>query len=565
MSEQMVQTLGSALIHFLWEGVALSLLLYVAVSFTRDARIRYGLAVSVLVLMALCPMTTVWLMQASVTVTNTLDYAPVSTVVSNVSTAVPAAAAVRPVDWLAALVWAWCGGVFIFGVRAFGGWVMLKRLRRTAQETIGAPLLERCRILERRIGIGNLVRYAHSEMVDAPAVVGWIRPVVLIPLSALAGLSAEQLEAILAHELAHIKRYDALVNLFQIVTETVLFYHPAVWWVNRVIRAEREHCCDDIAVAVCGDAAQYARALAVMGGSQTRPMWAMAANGGALKARIGRLLGMNKMVHGVPRAGLAVLALLCVSCVLLAAGGFKQDLPVVPPPPPPPPAAPAQPDPPTPNVEELMRQTKALKYQMDAAPNRKMLRELERQVRDVDQKTMEHQAEQLARLAQEMAFRFDSADRDEQAPAEEQKGGSYIDSLESAGLKNLTVDELIELKVQGVTADYVRQIKAAGFDASVHELLGLKVQGVTPEYIRDIRATGLKPSAHELMSLKVQGVTPEYIRALQSAGFPNLQLHDFIAAKVQGITPDFIEKVRGHGFKELTFRQLISLKVAGVF
>jgi hypothetical protein len=429
-----------------------------------------------------------------------------------------------------ALVWVWCGGVFIFGMRAFGGWLVLQRLRRTAQETMSQALLERCRRLQQRMGITQFVRYAHSEMVDAPAVVGWIRPVVLIPISLVAGLSTEQLEAIVAHELAHIGRYDALVNLFQIAVETLLFYHPAVWWVNRVIRAERENCCDDMAVAVCGDASEYARALAAMGSSQARPAWAMAANGGALKARIGRLLGMNKITHGLPRAGLAVLALLCASCVVLAAGVFKQDAPVTPPPPPPP-AAPAAPDVSAPSVEELLLQAKALRHKTET------LSELHREMRDGgdDQKT------------------------------EEPAGGSYIDSLASAGLTKLTVDDLIALKIQGVTADYVRQIKAAGLDPSVRELIGMKVQGVTPEYIRDVRATGLKPSLHDLMGLKVQGVTPEFIRALQSAGLGDLQLRDVMAAKVQGITPEFIEKVRSHGFKDLTFRQLLGLKIAGVF
>ena len=567
MSEQAIQSIGAALMHFLWEGAGLAALLFVGMAFAREARVRYGLAVAALVLMALCPVATMLVMQRPAEVSLPVQSAGVVQAVGAYAAGADSPIAAyenQPETLLTYFVWAWCGGVFLFGMRALGGWVMLRQLRQAAQETVSPALLERCRSLERRIGIHKLVRYAKSEMVDAPAVVGWIRPVVLIPLSAMAGLSVEQLEAILAHELAHIKRYDALVNFFQIAMETVLFYHPAVWWVNRVIRAERENCCDDIAVAVCGDASEYARALATMGGAQA-PIWAMAANGGALKARIGRLLGMNQMAHGVPRAGLAVLALLCASCVVLAAGVFKQDVPVTPLPAPPPPSAPAVPDPPVPKASELMRQAQALKYQMDAAPNRKMLRELERQVKDVDQKTMEHQAKELSRLAREIAARFDSGEGDEQAPAEEQKGGSYIDSLEAAGLKNLTVDELIELKVQGVTGDYVKQMKAAGFDASVHDLLGFKVQGVTPEYIRDIRATGLKPSAHELMGLKVQGVTPEYIRALQSAGLGDLKIHDFMAAKVQGITPEFIEKVRSHGFKDLTFRQLISLKVAGVF
>ena len=88
-------------------------------------------------------------------------------------------------------------------------------------------------------------------------VVGWLRPAILLPASALAGLTTQQLEAIIAHELAHIRRHDYLINLLQAVIETLFFYYPAVWWVSRQIRQEREHCCDDLAVAVCGDAFAY--------------------------------------------------------------------------------------------------------------------------------------------------------------------------------------------------------------------------------------------------------------------------------------------------------------------
>ena len=99
-------------------------------------------------------------------------------------------------------------------------------------------------------------------MVEVPTVIGWLRPVVLMPASALSGMGPQQLEAILAHELAHIRRHDYLVNLLQTLVETLLFYHPAVWWLSGRIRVERENCCDDLAVSLCGDPYTYAKALA---------------------------------------------------------------------------------------------------------------------------------------------------------------------------------------------------------------------------------------------------------------------------------------------------------------
>ena len=97
---------------------------------------------------------------------------------------------------------------------------------------------------------------------QVPSVVGWLRPVILLPASALTGLSPAHLDAIIAHELAHVRRHDFAVNLLQTAAEILLFYHPACWWISRRIRAEREHCCDDIAVSLCGDRLLYATALA---------------------------------------------------------------------------------------------------------------------------------------------------------------------------------------------------------------------------------------------------------------------------------------------------------------
>jgi uncharacterized protein (TIGR03435 family) len=130
-----------------------------------------------------------------------------------------------------------------------------------------------------------------------------------------AGLSEAQIVALLAHELAHIRRCDYLVNILQTVIETVLFYHPAVWWVGRQMRLGREHCCDDMAVAVCGSAFEYASALAEMEQIRDRiPAPALAATGGDLLGRIRRVLGREDRT---PRSFGAILA---AALVLLIVG-----------------------------------------------------------------------------------------------------------------------------------------------------------------------------------------------------------------------------------------------------
>ncbi len=146
--------------------------------------------------------------------------------------------------------------------------------------------------LAKRLHIARPIRLLESSMVDVPTVIGWLRPVVLMPASALAGMAPQQLEAILAHELAHIRRHDYLVNLLQTLVETLLFYHPAVWWLSRRIRVERENCCDDLAVSLCGDPYAYARALADLEELRAdSSRLVLAATGGSLLHRVRRLIG----------------------------------------------------------------------------------------------------------------------------------------------------------------------------------------------------------------------------------------------------------------------------------
>jgi beta-lactamase regulating signal transducer with metallopeptidase domain len=200
-----------------------------------------------------------------------------------------AAAALLP--WTAFL---WLLGVMFFSARLVLGWRYTRRLRSCGARPPGEGLQVALRQLGQQLGIARAVRLWESALVSVPTAIGWLRPVILLPASALTGLTRQQLEAIIAHELAHIRRHDYLINLLQAVIETLLFYHPAVWWVSRQIRQEREHCCDDLAVAVCGDALGYARALFTM--EQLRaaaPPLVMAANGGTLMNRIERLVGVQ--------------------------------------------------------------------------------------------------------------------------------------------------------------------------------------------------------------------------------------------------------------------------------
>ena len=190
------------------------------------------------------------------------------------------------------VVMVWLAGAAILWMRLVGGWAVAARMRSMRVRRAPPEWQDALGKLGARIGLSRPVRLLVSALVQAPTVAGWLRPVVLVPVGALGGLPAEHLEALLLHELAHIRRHDYLVNILQSVAEALLFYHPAVWWVSGHLRSERELCCDDVAVSVTGDGFTYAHALAQL--EAYRPahlIAAVAANGGSLSDRIARLLG----------------------------------------------------------------------------------------------------------------------------------------------------------------------------------------------------------------------------------------------------------------------------------
>jgi beta-lactamase regulating signal transducer with metallopeptidase domain len=316
LSPAIMRPLGWALLHFLWQGTALAALAAVAMHLCRKASVRYTVAVGVLALMLAAPLATfLFYWQA--------DRLPAPTVFTAAQWHAPKPAAelssarlrTAP-DIFSLLVEAWLVGVLFFSLRCAGGVMLLERMRRRQALPINSRLLEISLALQRRLRLTRAIRFCECIWLDAPAVIGWFRPIVLLPVTALTGLSEDQLQAVIAHELAHIKRLDAFVNAFQIAAETVLFYHPAVWWLNRRIRAERENACDDVAVVLCGNAVEYARALTLMEEWRSAPKLAMAANRGPLAARIARLLGLSHLRSGA--RGLGVTAgLLCLAAALV--------------------------------------------------------------------------------------------------------------------------------------------------------------------------------------------------------------------------------------------------------
>lgn len=318
LQEPAIQAVGWALLHFVWQGTLVAILAAITLRVLRNsaADVRYVVAAIALALMATMPLVTgvqTWLSATAESAVSTRVDAGPSPVIAQPTPvvlqatdssreAVAPKAAVVSLDaierWLPLFVLAWMAGVAVLAVRLIGGWVWIQRMKSHRATAADRPLQAIVRRLTRTLHIRRTVTLLQSPCVDVPTVIGWMKPTILLPISALSGLSPLQVEAILAHELAHIRRHDYLVNLLQTLLETLLFYHPAVWWLSRRIRTERENCCDDLAVSLCGDPVVYARALADLEGMRgVTGNLAMAANGGALLDRVRRLLA-GPTTHG---------------------------------------------------------------------------------------------------------------------------------------------------------------------------------------------------------------------------------------------------------------------------
>jgi len=269
-----ISRFGEVLLHFFWQGAAVAAVSAVLLVVLRraSALLRYRVAAATLAALALLPVVT-WF---------GLPVTPLATLAPAVSMARDSHPGVLEngsesghllVSWAQpVLLWlplGWFAGAAFLVVRLVGGGWQAQRLGKVAVQPIGSPWPEKVAELAARLGVRRSVRLLESLQVHTPVVVGWLSPIIILPAGLIVGVAPAYLEALLAHELAHLRRHDYLVNFLQRVVEALLFYHPAVWWVSERIRCERELCCDDLTVEVLGDRRVLAQALVTLAESES--------------------------------------------------------------------------------------------------------------------------------------------------------------------------------------------------------------------------------------------------------------------------------------------------------
>ena len=585
---QISQAIAWTLIHFCWQAAAIAAA-YRAISVTvarRSSQTRYLVALSALLLMLGSAIATFgWELRAGAPVASIAQSASNlgATVAADFprSTA-PGLAAIQRIPqrltlatvlpWIDGL---WLIGVFALSIRSLGGWWFLRRLRFASTGEPPAAVQAAFQRISASLGLSRTIALRLSTAIDSPMTMGTVRAIVLLPLSAITLLGPDELEVVLAHELAHVRRADFFWNILQTIAETLFFFHPAVWWISARIRQERELCCDDLALQVCPNPVVYAHALVHLEEQRSRHMrLAMALDGhqshATLLTRIARILGepMTRIPSRRFRpfslaaacAGLLVI-LLPVPHLLASLNPKPQSD-----------SAPAIATVAAPNAAPVAAPAIAAEVAIHvAAP-------------------VPVAAPQAVTPDPAPAAQIQS---DDKAARSAHIHSDYIDQMKAAGY-DVDLDKLIAMKIQDVTPQYAQAMNQAGFGKlSADDLVACKIQGVTPEAIAEMKKQGLAiNNVHDAISFRIFQVTPEFVSGMKTAGFANLDSSQLLAMRVQGVTPEyarqlkqtfpnvtaddlvkarifriddeFIAQAAKHGFTNLPFDKLVQLRISGL-
>jgi Zn-dependent protease with chaperone function len=592
-----VQAIAWALVHFLWQGALVGLATAGTLSLLKksSAAVRYAVTAGALLLMVALPVATAVRLASSPATATAFDGSPFLGLTSLSSPGVGGVEGAgeegrgdegqsSALPWIFGL---WLAGVALLSIYHLGGFLQTRRLKRSGHR-LGGDLESTVRSLARRLGIARAVKLLESAAVPVPVVIGWLRPVILVPASALAGLSPHQLEAVLAHELAHVRRHDYLINLLQAAAETLLFYHPAVWWVSSQMRRERENCCDDLAVAISGDRLGYARALADLERLRTpSPRLAMAADGGSLLDRIRRLVGAP--APRSPRswlAGVVALSLLPAGLTFNYARGADPEDPVD--------TASTANSASTASTAapESSAGKSAGEEKHAAAESRQGTWSAERKGDKVDlEMSMSwggghhrwsmgetYDAKDLPGIAAgsdvhfEMrrdagTFRFEGKFKGDQGTGFFTFAGNpgYVRDMAALGYK-VTEDRLLEMATHDVSLSFVREIHDLGYrDAALDKLVEFRIHGVSPQFIRELKALGYgNLAADKLVEFRIHGVSPEFVRGMAADGYKNVPADQLVEFRIHGVSPEFVHGLAADGYRDLAADKLVEFRIHGV-
>jgi bla regulator protein BlaR1 len=314
----LIQVVGWTLVHFLWQGTVLGLVYFSLRPILARGAARYRFGMAILFALALCPLITMWQLLDAVSLATAAGVALPMPFIARQPIGAGAGDAISRFDVLLPwLVLAWSLGVLLHSLRAWRQWRALKMLVRVAEQL--PHWQQRVTAMAGRFALRRRVTVLGSRIISSPVLIGWIRPVILLPMAVASGFPLSQVELILAHELAHLRRWDPLANLFQVALETVHFYHPVVRWISRDVSNEREICCDELALALGGGSRrEFVEVLAELGDlREQQNTLLLAVTGGALLDRVQSMMLPGREVAQARKAAHLVALVLGAALVIL--------------------------------------------------------------------------------------------------------------------------------------------------------------------------------------------------------------------------------------------------------
>lgn len=581
--EPYIRTVTSVLMHSLWQGILIGLLAAIALSLLRNsnARIRYAIwcgAMAAIIVAAAVTAVSVWPEGYSGARQVSAEKAKPA---GGRSSSDPGAtignpAAVSDVSssgrwWQHPsisryLFMIWVAGVMLFSFYHFLGWYRAHGFVRRGTSPVPKEWQARFKKLCDEFRLRQLVSLMSSSLVKVPCVVGWVKPVILVPVSMLTSLDPSEIEMILVHELAHVRRYDVLINIVQATMETLFFFNPAIWWLSRQIRIEREDCCDNIAILRAGSRFKYARALANLEELRMfQTNFGSALTGTPLSRRIQRIVGVTRpRLYSSTLSLSGMLMVVSIIAILLGSFGGSEDAAVQ--------AGTTveatrifDPGPADLRGEweiesdgdELKilvygRRSSGMNFTIDRDEAAHLIGQgvsSFRIVRDAGTLFLEGKLEERGRKVEgsgEWYFRPDPA---------------YIHFMGRYGLRDGDQQKVFSLAIFDISRKYLAGMEDLGYrDLNVDQLISARIFGISPELVDEYRELGYPDLTYQqLLSMRVQGVTPGDARRFERLGVGHLTPEQLISARIHGITPEYVESFRQAGFRDLRFKNFSTL------
>ncbi|MFT6920249.1 MAG: bla regulator protein BlaR1 [Cognaticolwellia sp.] len=331
--------LAITLIHFLWQGVLIAVVLKALLSLIsyQKPQLRYALSSMAMLASLILPIITFFLVYDTDfrQVTNFVHAQPLLDQGFYLEKTTANPWYMQWLEYFPLVAMVWFTVVTTLALKLIIELYNVNKLPLQGCTAVDIALQKRFDVLLVKVGLSRKVALLLSNKTDVPMAIGWLKPVVLIPFSMLSGLTPQQLDMLLLHELAHIRRHDYLVNFLQTLVEILLFFHPAVNWVSKQMRNEREYCSDDVAVQHGGSSLAYAHTLADTASlceqhrHHTIPNMAMAASGGDLKQRVVRLLDQQQHCTKTADTGKWLASFTILFSIIFLLSKYSLTLPII--------------------------------------------------------------------------------------------------------------------------------------------------------------------------------------------------------------------------------------------